>query len=757
MSAPEGGVACSGTSVYKREAVRTLLLLLLPTAALADGVMWPRAKADELVAEKAQEAWVEHADGRQALTLAVNPGKAEPDLVWLVPLPVRGTEARLSLAESLPEWGGPEVRTAARLTLHPWMTFFFFLVAALAGAGAGEASVVIGIVFVLASISIPSFGPGPGRVGDAARVLQHQELGGLVAEVAEAGSLVAFEEYLAGKSCVLPEAAKKPVEAHILSGGAFAAAWAKDAAEDKALALKLEFPSEKPWYPVALTAAYGRKKTPIDLHLSGWWRPEGTPEGARVGYYSGERRHTRVLFEGRAEALTKDWTFSPRGASWDLRLAEAASKGSSPLLFLVLPCLLAGVLTGWAFPDWRRPAGWPRLLAFSAACLLPVLGPAIVLRRLRSAVDGVPDFPLPDGMGKDEVTALKRWGAGLMAAGYVLELGVAAAFESLPAFAAGAALCAAGVACFLRGKGYPWAAAGGLGVLTTPTFILGPLLCALPKHPKKIAAELALKSAGLPKAVPDPMPEGMDASQVRRWKLAGSAAMSVGILCQAVLAERLESGAVFLVGTALNAVGAGVFMRARGMSWAKAALSGAAASWTVLFGPLLCAFARAEAPKLPPELEPPSLSPAEVRWRWAGLAAGALAFALATGLNMAADGLWAAEDSTARVSYRGGGIVRKSIEGASRGNLQSVRAAIDAYKSAHEGRVPPDLSELTAAGKYLTEVPAAKTPYFHPDSGQVHVGDETEDRGGWLYDPKTGTLKVDCTHTDTRGNPWDSY
>lgn len=737
--------------------MRILLLLLLPTAAFADGVMWPRAKADELVAEKAQEAWLEHADGTERLSIAVNPGKAEPDLVWLVPLPSRGAEVRLSLADSLPAWDGSEVRTAARLTLHPWLTCLFFLIVALAGVGAGEASIVIGIIVLLAAISIPSYGPGPASAGDAARVLQHRELGGLVAEVVEAGSLQAFEEHLAAKSCVLPEAVKKPVEAHLLSGGAFAAAWVQDASEDKALAVRLEFPSEKPWYPVALTAAYGRAKTPIDLHLSGWWVPEGTPEGTRVGFYSGGRRHTRVLFEGRAAALAQDWTFAPRGPSFDLRLAEAAARGASPAMFLLLPCLAAGLLAGLAFPDWRRPSGWPRLFAFAAACLLPVLGPRIVLRRLRSGVDGVPPYPPPDGMSEGEAAGLKRWGLGLMAAGVLFEFGVAGYFGSLAALAAGAALGAAGVACFLRGKGYPWTAAVGWGVVTVPTVVLGPLVCALPKHPKEISAELARNVAGLPKASPDPIPEGMDEAQVRRWKLAGGATLLAGIACQTVLQGVLESGAAFVFGTGLNALGAAVFMRARGFTWPKAVLFGVAASWTVLIGPLACALSSHGAAKLPPELEPPAASPAEKKWDRVGWASAALAFAAALGLNLAAERLWTAPDTTARLAYGGGGIVRKSAEGATKGNLQALRAAISNHQAGHAGRPPADLSEVTAGGKYLSELPPARTPYFHDDSRQVLVADEPEDRGGWLYDPKTGTLKVDCTHTDTRGKRWDSY
>ncbi|TBR24526.1 hypothetical protein EPO15_03895, partial [bacterium] len=391
-----------------------LLALFAPAQARADGMMWDAPSAKDLVLEKSQEAWLEHANGRERLVVAVAPGRVTPHLAWLLPLPVRADQVRLSLADKLPRWEGREVRADAQLTLHPVMTVFYFLLFGLAGAGGGQFAIVLGIILMLNAISIgPSFGPGGVGTADAVRVSKHTELGGLASELAEAPSLKAFEDYLAAKSCALPDAAREAVGEHLRTGGSFVVSWAQAPTLEKSLAVQVEFPAAKPWYPVRLTSGYGDARTPIDLHIAGWWTPGFAMGRLRTGYYAGSgepRTHTRALYEGRASGLTQDWTFRSRGWSPDLRLAAAAA--GSPLLFafltLLAASLVAGTAAGWAaFPDWRGRGGlWP-LAMLGASGLLPVIGPKIALRRLRSERDGVPTMPVPEGMTADEVRLLK--------------------------------------------------------------------------------------------------------------------------------------------------------------------------------------------------------------------------------------------------------------------------------------------------------------------------------------------------------------
>lgn len=94
------------------------------------------------------------------------------------------------------------------------------------------------------------------------------------------------------------------------------------------------------------------------------------------------------------------------------------------------------------------------------------------------------------------------------------------------------------------------------------------------------------------------------------------------------------------------------------------------------------------------------------------------------------------------------GLIRKSSEGASKGNLAAMRALLQSHHAA-KGSFPTDLAALG-------DLPRAKTPNYHPDSAQVAFGAAT-DAGGWLYDNAAGTLRVNCTHTDTKGTVWTMY
>ncbi len=111
-------------------------------------------------------------------------------------------------------------------------------------------------------------------------------------------------------------------------------------------------------------------------------------------------------------------------------------------------------------------------------------------------------------------------------------------------------------------------------------------------------------------------------------------------------------------------------------------------------------------------------------------------------------------------------LIRKSSEGASKGNLGAVRSAMSIYYGDMEGQYPTSLTSLTVGGKYLTVIPPAKTPNYHADNSAPLGGSEAAfagaDLGRWYLDNQTtdanvGTIWVACTHTDTKGSVWSTY
>src|SRR5271163_2085878 len=100
-------------------------------------------------------------------------------------------------------------------------------------------------------------------------------------------------------------------------------------------------------------------------------------------------------------------------------------------------------------------------------------------------------------------------------------------------------------------------------------------------------------------------------------------------------------------------------------------------------------------------------------------------------------------------------LIRKSSEGASKGNLGSIRSALSIYYGDMEGQYPSLMGALTISGKYLATVPNSKVPNYHPDAGTETDQSSSNDGAGWMYDsitgdPNLGTVLVNCTHTDTK-------
>jgi prepilin-type N-terminal cleavage/methylation domain-containing protein len=109
-------------------------------------------------------------------------------------------------------------------------------------------------------------------------------------------------------------------------------------------------------------------------------------------------------------------------------------------------------------------------------------------------------------------------------------------------------------------------------------------------------------------------------------------------------------------------------------------------------------------------------------------------------------------------------LIRKSSEGASKGNLGALRSAMSIYYGDMEGQYPATVDALTIGGKYLGTVPAAKAPNYHSDTNATTLFSVSglNDVGGWAYmdlatNANMSNVYVNCTHTDTKGLIWTAY
>lgn len=110
-------------------------------------------------------------------------------------------------------------------------------------------------------------------------------------------------------------------------------------------------------------------------------------------------------------------------------------------------------------------------------------------------------------------------------------------------------------------------------------------------------------------------------------------------------------------------------------------------------------------------------------------------------------------------------LVRKSNEGATKGNLGAVRSALTIYYADMEGMFPSDPASLTINGKYLNKIPKAHAPPYHAAGASIVLGSESTgltDAGAWIFDSDPadtgyGDIMVDCSHTDSKSTMWQEY
>lgn len=121
-------------------------------------------------------------------------------------------------------------------------------------------------------------------------------------------------------------------------------------------------------------------------------------------------------------------------------------------------------------------------------------------------------------------------------------------------------------------------------------------------------------------------------------------------------------------------------------------------------------------------------------------------------------------------------LVRKSREGATKGNLGRLRSALSIYFGDNEGHQPTcswqsNSSVLTNAliSKYIDKIPNVHTANYHVARNRVfcHQSDDSAHDGeGWGFHGAlsfdstwntAGSVWIMCTHTDTKGAQWRTY
>lgn len=101
-------------------------------------------------------------------------------------------------------------------------------------------------------------------------------------------------------------------------------------------------------------------------------------------------------------------------------------------------------------------------------------------------------------------------------------------------------------------------------------------------------------------------------------------------------------------------------------------------------------------------------------------------------------------------------LLERSRDGATKGNLNSIRSAISIYYAQNEGKWPTDLT--TDFSGFLTVIPPAKSTPLGNTADVALVGGVPSSAGtGWAYLQDGGLIWANSIATDSKGSSFTTY
>jgi len=107
-------------------------------------------------------------------------------------------------------------------------------------------------------------------------------------------------------------------------------------------------------------------------------------------------------------------------------------------------------------------------------------------------------------------------------------------------------------------------------------------------------------------------------------------------------------------------------------------------------------------------------------------------------------------------------MVKAAKESTTKANLHSLRTATFGYYVDNNETWPASLDSTSGfVPKYMKTIPTAVINNSnHPKanvSNMVYSGERINNRGGWIYNPKTGDVQVNCSEKDSQGVKYLAY
>jgi hypothetical protein len=234
--------------------------------------------------EENQVCYIEYNGGVESMLLSIDTTIGDGELVWIFPVPSSPEHVNISITSSFPTLKGVNVGETSKKVL---------------GSAIANARNKVFIPFpddFPESRGTYSMG---GSVNGANTVESEEEVTvykmvnmlGVTSLLLSSSSSQALESFLLDFDVVFPVEAQSVVDEYIGVDYCFVVSWVNNelVSSRNTLAIKLQYPTDAPFFPLRLTSVYGDLEIPITVYIRGDWKPTLYPSISRyseIDYYT---------------------------------------------------------------------------------------------------------------------------------------------------------------------------------------------------------------------------------------------------------------------------------------------------------------------------------------------------------------------------------------------------------------------------------------------------------------------------------------
>ena len=296
------------TSISRKTQSVILLVIVISLAQIGVvygdgfGVRRPRNIPNwEYSEEENQICYIEHLNGVETMLLSIDTSVGVGEMVWIFPVPATPETVDIGLSTVFPTLKGVNIGETSKKVLH------------LAIANARNK------VFIPlpedfpkggGTYSMGGFSPGANQV-DSEEVTVYETVNqlGVTSLLLDASSGEALETFLLEYDVVFPTEAQSVVDEYIRDDYCFVVSWVynDNLSSGHSLSIKVNFPTDNPYFPLRLTSVYGDTTIPITVYLKGHW----IPTLQSISKYSDVDYYTRATINAEHSTVSiKDTTYT---------------------------------------------------------------------------------------------------------------------------------------------------------------------------------------------------------------------------------------------------------------------------------------------------------------------------------------------------------------------------------------------------------------------------------------------------------------